>query len=161
MRLRESREEPDRECAGIGSRLVGIERETLDGVGEAGSGTQVQLVMLRAVITGDLAGVLAVVERAAAEPDGKSLEAAREILGRVVHDGGGIQSAAGPDAQRNVGDQMLADGSTQQVIELFRGFIEGAARLRIEAEAPPGARGDLAGAPLQQMAGREFFNALY
>src|SRR5579871_3958451 len=84
---------------------------------------QIQNVVLRAVLARHALGELAVVKTAAGERYRERLDALRCVPRRIVQDGGGIDAAAGPDAEGYVRDQVLADRRVEQVIQLIGGIF--------------------------------------
>ena len=152
-------EEPDGQGAGVGAGLVGIVGQLFDGGDHLHVGIEVELAVVGGVLFGHHAEVAALIETTALEGDGEGFQLRGGGLGGVVQDGGGVDAAAGPHTQGDVGDEVLAHGVAEQAIELVLGGLESEIVARLEFQAPISVCAYFPFAPLEPLAGRKLLDA--
>src|SRR6266436_10024617 len=101
------------------------------------------------------------VKAAAAEGNRKSFQSRVGSLCRVMQDCGRIDSAAEPDAERNIGDQVFSNCVLQQRVEFFLRRVKSEIRGDAKGQAPVGARGELSVGPFQPISRRKFLYAVH
>src|ERR1700719_2433871 len=116
---------PNGERPGVGERFIGVVREFLNGRGQIQRRVDIKLVVFGVVSRGNVADVRGFVEGASGERDRKRFYAGSAQFACVVENRGGIDAAAQPDSQRHIGNQVIANGSTQQTIELLLRAFQG------------------------------------
>src|SRR5215472_17537755 len=94
-------------------------RELLKGFGEAGLMIQVKFVVIGLIFPGNFSKIAAFIEAPARERDRKSLQFIGRVLGGVMNNGRRIQPSAGPNAYRDICNELLSDCVAEQKIEFL------------------------------------------
>src|SRR5262245_23939921 len=99
-----AREIPDGKSTGVGTRFVRIVSEILYGGLQFEIRVEIELVVVRAVDTRDLAEIGALIKTAPGEGDGECFQPSRSFRSGVVKNRGRIYAARGPNPERDIGD---------------------------------------------------------
>src|SRR6266851_10122798 len=110
---------------------------------------------------GDIADVRCFVEAAPGEGNGKRFHARSAQFPGVMKDRGRIHTAAQPNSQGHVGEQVIANGLAQEIVELFLRAFQGLLLLGLEAQAPIRFDLEVSVLPFQQVSRREFLDAAH
>ena len=122
----------NRRC--VAKRLIEIPRQVLDDLNDIGPKHQV--VVIRAELRSDGAGVRQLVEAGFLETDRKRLEASGGGLGHHRHDGARVDAAAEKGSDRNVADLVEHHRLVQQGAQLFDEFGFGRGLIGLERDVP-------------------------
>src|SRR5216684_1879510 len=107
-----------RQSARVGEGLVGVVGQLLDRRRQIQGRADIQFMMFGVVPSGDVADVCGFVKTASGKGDRKCLNTRAAQFTGVMKNGRRVDPAAEPNSQRHIGNQMVANGLAQQIIQL-------------------------------------------